>query len=43
MRLVSLVCGLFTSIIYLMVSYIFNRVWKVDHAVKLYTGCPKKK
>ena len=34
MRLGSLVCGLLISIIYLMVSYIFNGVWKVDHAVK---------
>jgi hypothetical protein len=33
MRLGSLVCDLLTSI-YLMVSYIFSGVWKVDHAVK---------
>jgi hypothetical protein len=34
MRLGSLVCDLLISIIYLMDSYIFNVVWKVDHAVK---------
>jgi hypothetical protein len=34
MRLGPLVSGLLISIIYLMVSYIFNGVWKVDHAMK---------
>jgi hypothetical protein len=34
MRLGSFVSGLLISIIYLMVSYIFNWVWKVDHVVK---------
>jgi hypothetical protein len=35
MRLGSLVYDLLIRIIYLMVSYIFNGVWKyIDHAVK---------
>ena len=34
MRLGPLVSGLYLSIINLMVTYIFNGVWKVDHAVK---------